>query len=168
MCLFCIIRPSLVQPDVPEEIPKVWLAKVPFVVADLPGLIWSRMNVRLDRNQGGHGHAQDTGHTRRGHPPSADGGTRHRQRLGGTRCLPEARHYRADVRAQFFNGELFYTLKEAQIMTERLRSHYNTVRPHSSLGGPATRPRNDPACERGLTKKVVQQLQAAHSRKHRS
>ena len=39
------------------------------------------------------------------------------------------------MRAQFLNGVLFYTLKEAQIMTERWRSHYNTVRPHSSLRG---------------------------------
>ena len=39
------------------------------------------------------------------------------------------------MRAQFLNGELFYTLKEAQILTERWRIHYNTVRPHSSLGG---------------------------------
>ena len=39
------------------------------------------------------------------------------------------------MREQFLNGELFYTLKEAQIMTERWRRHYNTVRPHSSLGG---------------------------------
>lgn len=29
---------------------------------DLPGLIWSRMNVRLDRKQGGHSHAQETVH----------------------------------------------------------------------------------------------------------
>ena len=39
------------------------------------------------------------------------------------------------MREQFLNGELFYTLKEAQIMTKRWRRHYNTVRPHSSLGG---------------------------------
>ena len=43
--------------------------------------------------------------------------------------------FNGKMRAQFLNGELFYTLKEAQIMTERWRSHYNTVRPHSSLGG---------------------------------
>ena len=36
---------------------------------------------------------------------------------------------------QFLKGELFYTLKEAQILTERWRIHYSTVRPHSSLGG---------------------------------
>ena len=39
------------------------------------------------------------------------------------------------MRAQFLNGERFYTLKEAQILMERWRVHYNTVRPHSSLGG---------------------------------
>jgi transposase InsO family protein len=38
-------------------------------------------------------------------------------------------------RVQFLDGELFYTLKEAQIMTERWRRHYNTVRPHGSLRG---------------------------------
>lgn len=39
------------------------------------------------------------------------------------------------MRDQLLNGELFYTLKEAQIIIERWRIHYNTVRPHSSLGG---------------------------------
>ena len=38
-----------------------------------------KVSVRLDRNQGGHDHAQETVHTRRGHPTSADSGTRHRQ-----------------------------------------------------------------------------------------
>ena len=33
------------------------------------------------------------------------------------------------------NGEIFYSLKEAQILIERWRQHYNTIRPHSSLGG---------------------------------
>ena len=32
------------------------------------------------------------------------------------------------------NGEIFYTLKEAQIIIEEWRSHYNTKRPHSALG----------------------------------
>lgn len=39
------------------------------------------------------------------------------------------------MRAQFLNGALFYTLKEAQFLTERWRIHYNTVRPHCSLWG---------------------------------
>jgi putative transposase len=43
--------------------------------------------------------------------------------------------FNGKMREQFLNGELFYTLKEAQIMTERWRTHYNTARPHSSLRG---------------------------------
>jgi len=43
--------------------------------------------------------------------------------------------FNGKMRAQFLNGELFYTLKEAQILTEQWRIHDNTVRPHSSLGG---------------------------------
>lgn len=43
--------------------------------------------------------------------------------------------FNGKMREQFLNKELFHTLKEAQILTERWRTHYNTVRPHSSLGG---------------------------------
>ena len=39
------------------------------------------------------------------------------------------------MREQLLNGELGYTLKEAQIIIERWRIHSNTVRPHRSLGG---------------------------------
>jgi transposase InsO family protein len=39
------------------------------------------------------------------------------------------------MRDQLLNGELFYTLKEAQSIIERWRIHSTTVRPHSSLGG---------------------------------
>ncbi len=38
------------------------------------------------------------------------------------------------MRYQLLDGELFYTLREAQIVIEQYRRHYNTVRPHSSLG----------------------------------
>jgi transposase InsO family protein len=38
------------------------------------------------------------------------------------------------LRDELLNGETFYTLKEAQLLIERWRHHYNTVRPHSSLG----------------------------------
>lgn len=38
------------------------------------------------------------------------------------------------LRDELLNGEIFYTLKEAQIVIENWRRHYNTVRPHSSLG----------------------------------
>ncbi|HAC19011.1 MAG TPA: IS3 family transposase, partial [Dehalococcoidia bacterium] len=32
------------------------------------------------------------------------------------------------------NGEVFYTLQEAQIIIEQWRRHYNTIRPHRALG----------------------------------
>jgi putative transposase len=38
------------------------------------------------------------------------------------------------LRDKLLNGEIFYTLKEAQVLIEAWRRHYNTIRPHSSLG----------------------------------
>lgn len=38
------------------------------------------------------------------------------------------------LRDELLNGETFYTLKEAQIIIEQWRHHYNHIRPHSSLG----------------------------------
>lgn len=38
------------------------------------------------------------------------------------------------LRDELINGEIFYTLKEAKVLIEMWRKHYNTVRPHSSLG----------------------------------
>ena len=38
------------------------------------------------------------------------------------------------LRDELLNGELFYTLKEAQTIIEDWRNHYNHIRPHSSLG----------------------------------
>ena len=35
---------------------------------------------------------------------------------------------------ELLNGEIFYSLKEAQLLIKRWRQHDNTVRPHSSLG----------------------------------
>ncbi|MHA3916340.1 integrase core domain-containing protein, partial [Halovulum sp. GXIMD14793] len=37
-------------------------------------------------------------------------------------------------RDELLNGEVFYTLREAQIIIEEGRKHYNTKRPHSALG----------------------------------
>lgn len=42
--------------------------------------------------------------------------------------------FNARFRDELLNGELFYSLKEAQILIEEWPIHYNTVRPHSSLG----------------------------------
>src|SRR5882757_4255361 len=42
--------------------------------------------------------------------------------------------FNSKLRDEFLNGEIFYSLKEVQVLAERWRVHYNTIRPHSSLG----------------------------------
>ena len=42
--------------------------------------------------------------------------------------------FNGKLRDELLNRELFDTLKEAQVLIEQWRRHYNTVRPHSSLG----------------------------------
>jgi transposase InsO family protein len=42
--------------------------------------------------------------------------------------------FNGKLRDEILNTEIFYTLKEAKVLIERWRHHYNTVRPHSSLG----------------------------------
>ena len=42
--------------------------------------------------------------------------------------------FNARLRDELLNGEIFYTLKEAQVLIEAWRLHYNAIRPHSSLG----------------------------------
>ncbi len=37
-------------------------------------------------------------------------------------------------RDELLNGEVFYTLREAQILIEMWHRRYNNIRPHSSLG----------------------------------
>lgn len=56
-------------------------------------------------------------------------------------CYNES--FNGKLRDELLDGEIFYSLKEAQVLIERWRQEYNTVRPHSSLGykppAPATR-----------------------------
>jgi len=42
--------------------------------------------------------------------------------------------FNGKLRDELLNGEVFHTVKEARVLIERWRRHYNTVRPHSSLG----------------------------------
>lgn len=42
--------------------------------------------------------------------------------------------FNGSLRDELLNGEIFYSLAEARILIEAWRRHYNTVRPHSSLG----------------------------------
>ena len=41
--------------------------------------------------------------------------------------------FNARLRDELLDGEIFYTLREAQIVIESWRRHYNTIRPHESL-----------------------------------
>ncbi len=42
--------------------------------------------------------------------------------------------FNARLRDELLDGELFYSLREAQVVIESWRRHFNTVRPHASLG----------------------------------
>ena len=60
--------------------------------------------------------------------------------------------FNGKLRDELLNGKIFYSLKEAQVLIERWRQNYNTVRPHSALGyrppAPVTTApnRTDPPC----------------------
>jgi putative transposase len=42
--------------------------------------------------------------------------------------------FNGKLRDECLNGEIFYSLREAQIVIEQWRVEYNTRRPHSALG----------------------------------
>lgn len=42
--------------------------------------------------------------------------------------------FNGKLRDECLNGEIFYSLKEAQAVIEMWRTYYNTIRPHRSLG----------------------------------
>jgi transposase InsO family protein len=42
--------------------------------------------------------------------------------------------FNSKLRDELLNGEIFYSLREAEVLIEAWRRHFNAVRPHSSLG----------------------------------
>ena len=48
--------------------------------------------------------------------------------------------FNARLRDELLDGEIFYGLREAQVVIESWRRHYNQVRPHASLGYRAPAP----------------------------
>ena len=76
--------------------------------------------------------------------------------------------FNGKLRDEVINGEIFYTLREAQVIIEGWRKEYNTFRPHSSLGycppAPgAVMPPPDITIEpwlirKGLDRQIVQRL----------
>ena len=57
---------------------------------------------------------------------------RHRTRITLENGYVES--FNSKLRDELLNGEIFYSLKEAQILIEAWRRHYNGIRPHSALG----------------------------------
>ena len=57
--------------------------------------------------------------------------------------------FKGKLRDELLDREVFYTLLEAQALTEQYRRTYNRIRPHSSLGyrppAPETTCLTDPA-----------------------
>jgi putative transposase len=55
-----------------------------------------------------------------------------------TRGSPWENGYRESfygkLRNELLNGEIFYTPREARVVIEQWRQHYNRIRPHSALG----------------------------------
>jgi transposase InsO family protein len=50
--------------------------------------------------------------------------------------------FNGKLRDELLNREIFYTLKEAQVLIEAWRRHFNAVRPHSALGWKPPAPEN--------------------------
>ena len=48
--------------------------------------------------------------------------------------------FNARLRDELLDGEIFHSLREAEVVIEGWRRHYNTVRPHASLGYRAPAP----------------------------
>ena len=42
--------------------------------------------------------------------------------------------FNGKLRDELLNGEIFYTLLEAEVLIERWQEHYSRVRPHTALG----------------------------------
>jgi transposase InsO family protein len=67
--------------------------------------------------------------------------------------------FNSKLRDELLNGAIFYSLNEAKIIIERWRRHYNTIRPHSSLGykPPAPEVVHGRLCNPGQLRRLLQQ-----------
>jgi len=57
--------------------------------------------------------------------------------------------FNARMRDEFLNGELFGSLREAEVLSKRWQKYYNTIRPHSALGGKPPAPQMLIPCSAG-------------------
>ena len=58
--------------------------------------------------------------------------------------------FNGKLRDELLDSEIFYTLKEAKVLIERWRQHYNTIRAHSTLGYKPPAP--EPSCHALLSR----------------
>ncbi len=49
-------------------------------------------------------------------------------------CYRHVGSFNARLRDELLDGEIFYSLREAEVVIESWRRHYNPIRPHASLG----------------------------------
>jgi transposase InsO family protein len=66
--------------------------------------------------------------------------------------------FNSRMRDGFLNGELFGNLYEAKALTDRWVRYYNTIRPHSSLGGKTPTPQSYTFDDLEMTKTMRQSL----------
>jgi len=66
--------------------------------------------------------------------------------------------FNGKLRDELLNGEIFYSLKEAQVLIEQWRRHYNEVRPHSSLGYRLPAPRTILSENKNKTREYICQF----------
>jgi putative transposase len=76
--------------------------------------------------------------------------------------------FNGSLRDELLNGEIFYSLAEARVLIEAWRRHYNTVRPHSSLGyrPPAPEAATPPLPASGSASLHLRQAMAAETTMH--
>jgi putative transposase len=64
--------------------------------------------------------------------------------------------FNGKLKDELINREIFYSLREAQVLVERWRREYNTIRPHSSLGYRPPAPRAIRPMESWLRRPALQ------------
>lgn len=69
--------------------------------------------------------------------------------------------FNGKLRDELLDWEIFYSLREAEVLIERWRRHYNTIRPHSALGYRPPAPEAVLPWPSGLAYAALQQGQTA-------
>src|ERR1019366_8917184 len=100
---------------------------------DLTGLFWTKRCEKMSLERS-FSHAEEEVYRRADRDASSSGCSVYGARQICSRGLPSCRDIAAELRDELLNGEIFYSLKEGQIVIEQWRKHYNTIRPHSALG----------------------------------